>query len=57
MADLQEELQAILGDPQAMGQITAIARALTERMGGTIAAWYEGGRLWVSACFPPASLK
>ncbi len=29
MADLQEELQAILGDPQAMGQITAIARALT----------------------------
>ena len=35
----------------------SIARALTERMGGTIAAWYEGGRLWVSACFPPASLK
>lgn len=29
MADLQEELQAILGDPQAMGQITAIARAIT----------------------------
>ena len=29
MADLQEQLQAILGDPQAMGQITAIARALT----------------------------
>lgn len=29
VADLQEELQAILGDPQAMGQITAIARALT----------------------------
>ena len=33
MADLQEELQAILGDPQAMGQITAIARAITG--GGT----------------------
>ncbi len=29
MADLQEQLQAILGDPQAMGQISAIARALT----------------------------
>lgn len=29
MAELQEQLQAILGDPQAMGQITAIARALT----------------------------
>ena len=29
MADLQEQLQAILGDPQAMGQITAIAQALT----------------------------
>lgn len=29
IADLQEQLQAILGDPQAMGQITAIARALT----------------------------
>ncbi|MCI8652036.1 MAG: hypothetical protein HFF05_06340 [Oscillospiraceae bacterium] len=29
MADLQEQLQAILGDPEAMGQITAIARALT----------------------------
>lgn len=29
MPDLQEQLQAILGDPQAMGQITAIARALT----------------------------
>ncbi len=29
MADLQEQLQAILGDPQAMSQITAIAQALT----------------------------
>ncbi len=29
MAELQEQLQAILGNPQAMGQITAIARALT----------------------------
>lgn len=29
IADLQEQLQAILGDPNAMGQITAIARALT----------------------------
>lgn len=29
MADLQEQLQAILGDPEAMGQITAIAKALT----------------------------
>ncbi len=29
MADLQEQLQTILGDPQAMSQITAIARALT----------------------------
>lgn len=29
MADLQQQLQAILGDPEAMGQITAIARALT----------------------------
>ena len=29
MADLQDQLQAILGDPEAMGQITAIARALT----------------------------
>ena len=29
MAELQEQLQAILGDPQAMGQIAAIARALT----------------------------
>ncbi len=29
MADLQEQLQSILGDPEAMGQITAIAKALT----------------------------
>ncbi|MDD5937581.1 MAG: hypothetical protein PUC36_01000 [Clostridiales bacterium] len=29
MADLQEQLQAILGNPEAMGQITAIAQALT----------------------------
>ncbi len=29
IADLQEQLQAILGDPETMGQITAIARALT----------------------------
>ena len=29
MAELQEQLQAILGDPEAMGQITAIAQALT----------------------------
>lgn len=29
IADLQEQLQAILGDSEAMGQITAIARALT----------------------------
>lgn len=29
MAELQEQLQTILGDPQAMSQITAIARALT----------------------------
>lgn len=29
MAEFQEQLQAILGDPEAMGQITAIARALT----------------------------
>ena len=29
----------------------SIARALTERMGGTIAARYEAGRLWVSLCF------
>ena len=35
MADLQQQLQAILGDPEAMGQITAIARALTGGQGGT----------------------
>lgn len=35
MADLQEQLQAILGDPQAMGQITAIAKALTGGGGTT----------------------
>lgn len=29
MADLQEQLQAILGNPETMGQITAIAKALT----------------------------
>lgn len=29
----------------------SIARSLTERMGGTIAARYEAGRLWVSLCF------
>ncbi len=29
MADFQEQLQAILSDPEAMGQITSIARALT----------------------------
>ena len=32
----------------------SIARALTERMGGTIAARYEGGRLWVTLSFPPS---
>lgn len=30
----------------------AIARSLTERMGGTISARYEEGRLCVSLCFP-----
>ena len=29
MAELQEQLQAILGNPEAMSQITAIARTLT----------------------------
>lgn len=29
MADLQQQLQAILGDSEAMGQIAAVARALT----------------------------
>lgn len=29
MADFQEQLQSILGDPQAMGQIAALARTLT----------------------------
>lgn len=29
MADLQEQLQSILSDPQAMSQIAAVARALT----------------------------
>lgn len=29
----------------------SIARSLTERMGGTIAARYEAGWLWVSLCF------
>lgn len=29
----------------------SIARALTERMGGTITARYKAGRLWVSLCF------
>ena len=52
MAELQEQLQAILGNPEAMSQITAIARALTERMGGTIAARYEDGRLRVELRFP-----
>ena len=31
----------------------SIARALTERMGGAIAARYGDGRLWVSLSFPP----
>ena len=31
----------------------SIARSLTERMGGTISARYEEGRLCVSLCFPP----
>lgn len=30
----------------------SIARSLTERMGGTIAARFEGGRLYVALCFP-----
>lgn len=34
MADLQEQLQTILGDPEAMGQIAALARALTGGGGG-----------------------
>lgn len=29
----------------------SIARSLTERMGGTITARYEAGRLWVCLCF------
>lgn len=29
MADLQEQFEAILGNPEVMGQISAIARALT----------------------------
>lgn len=29
VADLQEQLQAILGNPEAMGQITAMAQALS----------------------------
>lgn len=33
----------------------SIARALTERMGGTIAARFEDGRLYVTLCFPKTS--
>ena len=35
----------------------SIARALTERMGGSIGARYEAGRLLVSLCFPPGPLN
>lgn len=34
MAEFEEKLQAILGDPQAMGQITALAQALAGGQGG-----------------------
>ena len=34
MAEFDEKLSAILGDPEAMGQIVSIAKALTDGMGG-----------------------
>ncbi len=37
----------------ATGLGLAIARTLAERMGGSIGAAYEGGRLTVTVCFPP----
>jgi len=42
MPDLQEQLQSILGDPEAMGQIAALARALTGGQGGPAAPQGEG---------------
>ena len=35
MAEFEDKLNAILGDPEAMGQIVSIAKALTGESGGT----------------------
>lgn len=53
MAELQEQLQAILGDPEAMGQITAIARALTGGNGGAEPPPAPKGEDYVPVDVPP----
>ena len=49
MAEFEEKLQAILGDPQAMGQITALAQALAGGQGG------DGGTAAPEPETPPSS--
>lgn len=43
MAELEEKLNAILGNPEAMGQIVSIAKALTGESGEEPPAPQEGG--------------
>lgn len=37
MAEFEDKLQAILGDPEAMGQIASLAQALSGGQGGEAA--------------------
>ena len=58
MAELEEKLNAILNDPQAMGQILTVAKALSgqdEENGASIEAGAFAGYSGMTICGVPGS--